>query len=56
MSIADHIRIEKRFAELENEIARLRQELSHLKGRVTVLGKKEASTAAHDLYEASHAV
>jgi hypothetical protein len=53
MSISDHIRIEKRFIQLEDELARLaatlaeaRQEISHLKGRLTVREKKDSYEAA----------
>lgn len=39
MSIAEHMRIEKRFAEIEDELARLGKALSDQKGRLTVLYK-----------------
>lgn len=55
MSISEHIRMEKRFTALEDEIGKLRQEISHLKGRLTVLGKKEVPASIKDLYEASNA-
>lgn len=54
MSIAEHIQIEKRFVELEEEVARLRQELSIQKGRLTVLYKTKGISPPQE--EAEHEV
>lgn len=57
MSIAEHIKIEKRFAELEAEVARLGKSLSDQKGRLTVLykqnGKRPPAEQVDDLCEAA---